>query len=295
MDSRTPAGGPALFQYPMMRPNFMRPVLVQDTVPMGSRLPGPRGVITQVRTAYGMQFRPVDTVVDLHRRYGSVVEFGMRPFRYTIVYGDAANKLILADRADAFTWAEAFAMLAPVDGETALVVSDGDVHKRRRRLVQPAFHTKRINGYLDLMTEEIDRALDAWTPGREFRAYDELRTSVRRIVVRSLFGEDLRERADEIGDVLEPALQFVDQSLLNQQLKLDVPGTAWHRCTTARAKTDAIVDAELARRRARDDLGTGNDILAMLLSTVDEDGTPGLTDQEIRDQVVSLIAAGYHT
>ena len=262
---------------------------------MASRLPGPRGPIPQLRTAYGMQFRPVETVVDLHRRYGKIVQFGMRPFRYTIVYGDAANKLILADRSDAFTWAEAFAMLAPVDGETALVVSDGDIHKRRRRLVQPAFHTKRINGYVDLMVEEVDRTLDGWTVGRELQAYDELRKSVRRIVVRALFGNELRERADEIGGVLEPALQFVDQSLLNQQVKLDIPGTAWHRCRAARAKTDAIVDAELARRRATSEPGAGDDILAMLLSTIDEDGSPGLTDAEIRDQVVSLIAAGYHT
>src|SRR3954452_2773956 len=279
----------------MMRPNFMGPVLVQDTVPMGSRLPGPRGVIAQVRTAYGMQFRPVETVVDLHRRYGSIVEFGMRPFRYTIVYGDTANKLILADRADAFTCAGELALLAPVDGDTALVVSDGDTHKRRRRLVQPAFHTKRINGYIDLMVEEVDRTLEQWTPGRKLLAYDELRKSVRRVVVRALFGDDLRGRADEIGDVLEPALQFVDQSLLNQQLKIDVPGTAWHRCKRARAATDAIVDAELARRRATDDPGDGDDILAMLLSTIDDDGAPGLSDAEIRDQVVGLIAAGYHT
>ena len=262
---------------------------------MASRLPGPRGPLPFLRTAYGMQFRPVDTVVDLHERYGPIVEFGMRPFRYTIVYGDVANKLILADRADAFTWAEAFAMLAPVDGETALVVSDGDVHKRRRRLVQPAFHTKRINGYVDLMVEEVDRTLDGWTVGRELRAYEALRKSVRRIVVRALFGDELRERADEIGDVLEPALQFVDQSLLNQQFKVAVPGTAWHKCKRARADTDAIVDAELARRRAAADPAAGDDILAMLLSTVDEDGSPGLSDAEIRDQVVSLIAAGYHT
>ena len=262
---------------------------------MASRLPGPRGPIAQLRTGYGMQFRPVDTVVDLHRRYGPIVQFGLRPFQYTIVYGDTANRLILADRAEAFTWAEAFAMLAPVDGQTALVVSDGEVHKRRRRLVQPAFHTRRINGYVDLMVEEVDRTLDGWTAGRELRAYDELRKSVRRIVVRALFGDELRERADEIGDVLEPALQFVDRSLLNQQLKLDLPGTAWRKCTTARARTDAIVDAELARRRAADEPDEGNDILAMLLSTVDDDGAPGLTDQEIRDQVVSLIAAGYHT
>jgi cytochrome P450 len=244
---------------------------------------------------FGVQRRPTETVEALQQRYGNVVRFGYRPFRYTVLFGPEANKLILADHADAFTWREAFAMLEPVDGPTALVVSDGDEHKRRRRLVQPAFHTKRINGYVDLMVEEVDRTLATWAPGRELRASDELRRSVRRIVVRALFGDELRERADEIGDVLEPALDFVDQPLLQQQLKVDLPWTAWHRCKTARAGTDRIVDAELLRRRATDDPGAGGDILAMLLSTVDEDGSPGLSDGEIRDQVVSLIAAGYHT
>src|SRR3954454_10892845 len=176
----------------MIRPNFMTPVLLQEAGTMASRLPGPRGPLPQLRTAYGMQFRPVETVVDLHRRYGRIVEFGMRPFRYTIVYGDEANKMILADRADAFTWAEAFAMLAPVDGDTALVVSDGDTHKRRRRLVQPAFHTKRINGYIDLMVEEVDRTLEQWAPGRELLAYDEPRKSVHRVVVRGAKGDDFQ-------------------------------------------------------------------------------------------------------
>ena len=262
---------------------------------MASRLPGPIGGLQQLRVALGVQRRPTETVERLHARYGNVVRFGYRPFRYVVLFGADANKLILADRVDAFTWREAFAMLEPVDGATALVMSDGDEHKRRRRLVQPAFHTKRINSYVDLMVEEVDRTFATWTAGREVRAYDDLRKSVRRIVVRALFGEDLRERADEIGDVLEPALEFVDRPLLQQQLKIDLPWTAWHRCKTARAATDRIVDAELARRRATDDPGAGNDILAMLLSTLDEDGSPGLSDDEIRDQVVSLIAAGYHT
>src|SRR2546423_1409853 len=277
----------------MTRPNFMSLVLVHEALDMASRLPGPIGGLQQLRVALGVQRRPTETVEKLHMRYGNVVRFGYRPFRYVVLFGADANKLILADRVEAFTWREAFAMLEPVDGPTALVMSDGDEHKRRRRLVQPAFHTKRINGYVDLMVEEVDRTLATWTAGREVRAYDDLRKSVRRIVVRALFGEGLRERADEIGDVLEPALEFVDRPLLQQQLKVDLPWTAWHRCKTARATTDRIVDAELARRRATDDPGAGTDILAMLLSTLDEDGSPGLSDDEIRDQVVSLIAAGY--
>jgi cytochrome P450 len=160
--------------------------------------------------------------------------------------------------------------------------------------VQPAFHTKRINGYLDLMIEEVDRAIDTWTVGRELQAYDELRRTVRRIVVRALFGDALRGRADEIGDTLEPALAFVNNGLTGQ-IRIDLPWTGYHRCKVARARTDDIVDAELARRRAMSDPGAGDDILAMLLSAVDVDGSPGLSDHEIRDQVVSLIAAGYDT
>src|SRR6266404_3966065 len=154
----------------MTRPNFMSLVLLHEALDMASRLPGPRGPIAQAQTGVGLQWRPAETLESLYERYGPVVQFGVRPLKFVALFGADANKLILADRADAFRWRDAFEMLVPVDGETALVVSDGEVHKRRRRLVQPAFHTKRINSYLDLMVEEVDRSLDAWTPGRELRA-----------------------------------------------------------------------------------------------------------------------------
>ncbi|MEY2571115.1 MAG: hypothetical protein QOE63_1465, partial [Acidimicrobiaceae bacterium] len=217
--------------------------------------------------------------------------------RFVLVFGAEANKLLLADRPEAFLWGPALKLLEAVDGPTALVVSDGDEHKRRRRLVQPAFHARRIQGYVDLMVDEVDRTLDGWTPGRELDAFVDMRRTIRRIVVRALFGEDLREQADAIGDVLEPALDYVNQSVLRQQLKLDLPGTRWRRCKRARAGTDAIIDREIARRRAAGIDGDQDrgDILATLLSTRDDDGRPGLSDSEIRDQVVSLVAAGYDT
>ena len=260
-------------------------------------LPGPRSPAAAVRTAVGMQRRPSEQLLTLHDTYGPVCEFGRGPLRFVLLFGADANRLILADRADAFLWGPALKLLEAVDGPTALVLSDGEDHKRRRRLVQPAFHARRIQGYVDLMVSEVDRTLDGWTTGREVDAFVELRRTIRRVVVRALFGEDLRERADEIGDVLEPALDYVNRPLLRQQVKLDLPGTSWRRCKRARASTDAIIDREIARRRAA---GTDRDqdrgdILATLLSTRDEDGQPGLSDAEIRDQVVSLVAAGYDT
>jgi cytochrome P450 len=112
--------------------------------------------------------------------------------------------------------------------------------------------------------------------------------------VRALFGDTLSARADELGEALVAAIDFVNRPI-SLQVKLDLPGTGWHRAKAARDRADAIVNAEIARRRGapgRDDSG---DVLDMLLAATDDTGRPGLSDVEIRDQVVSLVAAGYDT
>ena len=91
------------------------------------------------------------------------------------LFGLEANEHVLGSNAANFEWAPAFRLLEVVDGPTALVMSDGADHKRRRRLVQPAFSMKRIDAHLGVIVEEVDRALDGWTPGRRFRAHDQLR------------------------------------------------------------------------------------------------------------------------
>src|SRR4051794_14883953 len=138
----------------------------------------------------------------LYERYGDVVVFGVRPFKFVALFGPDANRYILADHPENFRWREALKALIPIDGDTALVVSDGPEHKRRRRLVQPAFSVANINGYARVMVDEADAGLASWTPGRTLDAFTELRTVIRRIAVRSLFGDTLRARADELGDAL---------------------------------------------------------------------------------------------
>ena len=106
------------------------------------------------------------TLDRLHRVYGPVVDFGYRiPIRVVCLFGPEANQHLLADNADNFLWADAFRLLEVVDGPTALVLSDGVEHRRRRRLVQPAFGVKRVDAHLDLVVAELDRTLAGWRPG----------------------------------------------------------------------------------------------------------------------------------
>ncbi len=254
-----------------------------------SRIPGP-GLFGNVPIGASMLRNPADTLLRLQRRYGNVVTFGKGPLAYTCLFGPDANRYLLSERPDNFTWREAIKGLVVVDGDTALVVTDGPEHDRRRRLVQPAFATRAIRSYGEVMDEEANRTIDRWRGGDEVDLYDEWRRCIRRIAIRTLFGDTLGDRAEDFGDSLAAALDYVNRPL---SMTVQWHGPAYRRAVRSRDRADAIVNAEIARRRALPP--SDEDLLDRLLNATDEEGGPALTDVEVRDQVVSLIAAGYDT
>lgn len=255
-----------------------------------ARLPGP-GLVETARLLPAAARAPFATLEELHRRHGDVVAVGLGPVAYVCLFGPEAHRLVMADRPDAFRWGEAFEPLVAVNGRTALVVSDGPEQRRRRQLVQPAFGIKRIEGYLPIVLDEAGRVIDGWTPGSATDVIADLRHAVRRIVVRALFGDGLRHRADEIGEHLEVAIAYVNRSPITR-FDHDWPGLPYRRAMAARRAVDAIVYAEIEARRAHPT--DADDVLSALVAA-QEDGEQPLTDEEVRDQVISLIAAGYDT
>jgi cytochrome P450 len=232
------------------------------------------------------------TMFTLRDRYGPVVDFGYGSNRAVLVTGVEANEHVLSTHADCFEWGEAMQALVAVDGPTALVVSDGDDHKRRRRLVQPAFSIKRVDAHLGLVVSEIDRMLSSWRPGSTVAAADQLFTTIGRIVVRALFGEELGAEADRFGELLDPGLRYV-QKLPQLRFEHDLKINPYARVQRSNRAADQIVLAEVARRRAAGiDADAHPDSLTALLAGVDGES---LTDEELVDQVRSLMAAGFHT
>jgi cytochrome P450 len=230
-----------------------------------------------------MAVRPFDEIERLHATYGEVVGFGYGPMRFVLLCGPEANEWLLNQEPDALTWGEAMKTLEVVDGPTALVVTDGEEHKRRRRVVQPAFAVRRIDSYRSIMDEELAAAVSSWAPGSEVDAYESFRAAIRRVTLRSLFGDEFATTAaDLIGVVLDPALHFVDRPIASQ-IRF---GPLYQRARRAREQADEVVRAEIARRR--DSEVERTDVLAWLLDSE-------LSEQEVLDQVVSLIAAGYGT
>ena len=234
----------------------------------------------------------VGVMQEVHERHGPVVDLGYGSSRMVLVFGAEANEHVISKAADCFEWGEAMQGLVAVDGPTALVVSDGDDHKRRRRLVQPAFSIKRVDAHLGLVVAEVDRALEAWQPGVQLDAADSLREAIRRIVVRALFGEQLGAEADRFGELLEPGLRYV-QRIPQQRFEHDLKVNPYARVQRSNRAADALVLEEVARRRAAGiDEDAHPDTLTALLAGVDGET---LTDEELVDQVRSLMAAGFDT
>ncbi|GLZ34060.1 putative cytochrome P450 139 [Lentzea sp. NBRC 105346] len=235
-----------------------------------------------------VRFRQADVLAALHRRFGPVVRLGP----YTYLLGPEANRFVFAN-AQLFRVEEAFQALVPVDGPTSLIVSDGEDHRRRRRLVQPALHHRQIAGYVKVMADNADATIDAWRPGQVVDVYQEFRAAIRRSTIQSLFGRRLAGDAEFFGTELQALLDLIDRNppVVAWLRRLRTP--TWRRAMAARARVDARIYAEIARVRAGEGDADDN-VLSTLVHGRDEDGC-ALSDLEIRDQAVTLIAAGYET
>ncbi|SER97252.1 hypothetical protein SAMN05216188_118159 [Lentzea xinjiangensis] len=228
-----------------------------------------------------VRFRQADLLAGLYRRFGPVVRVGP----YTYLLGPEANRFVFA-HAELFEVERAFQSLVPVDGPTSLIVSDGEDHQRRRRLVQPALAHRQIAGYVPVMRANAEAAVEAWRPGAVVDVYQEFRRAIRRSTIHALFGEELARDSDFFGAHLQVLINLIDRNPAVVTWLRRTKAPAWRNAMRARRAVDARV------YRAIEEARQGAMASGVLTSLVQSDG---LSDLEVRDQVVTLIAAGYET
>ncbi|WP_019695405.1 cytochrome P450, partial [Mycobacterium avium] len=236
-----------------------------------------------------MRYRPGEALLALYRRRGPVIDAGAGRHGYTLLLGAEANKFVFAN-ADAFSWRATFENLALVDGPTALIVSDGDDHRRRRSVVAPGLRHRQIQDYVTTMVSCIDRVIDGWRPGQRLDVYQHCRAAVRRSTAESLFGPRLAVHSDALGEHLQPLLDLTHQppQLVGLQRRINAP--AWRRAMAARQRINNLVDTLIADARAAPN--PNDHMLTMLIDGRGDEGYT-LSDNEIRDAIVSLVTAGY--
>lgn len=254
---------------------------------------GPRGPRASLRAARALLTEPCSALDALSAEHGRTFEIGLGPQRLLVV-GDADLAGEVVPAVENFRWRTAFRNLRIITGPTSLLVSDGEDHRRRRRHAQPAFALRRLEGWKPLVVRETDALVDRLPAGAGLDLQPLVRQLVLRIVTRVLFGEHLAGRADAIGDALAPGIAYATQPAL-RQLPHPFPVGRRHAARRARAATDRLIDAEIARRRAGP-VGNGDDVLdAVLAEQAASPDRSSPDDQEIRDLVASLIGAGTDT
>ena len=176
------------------------------------------------------------------------------------------------------------AVLEPFAGPSSLLVLDGPEHVRARRLVLPAFHGDRMRACAPMVAELAAAELDAWPRGRALRTHERMQALTLEVMLRVVLGARgdaaaLREAIVDALALVRSAPRLVAMSVLGR----DAP------FRRAVARVDALLFELIAERCAAE-----GSILALLLSARDDDGRPA-TDEEVRDQLVTLLAAGHET
>ncbi len=176
-----------------------------------------------------------------------------------------------------------------------LVTSEGEVHHRQRRLSQPAFHRQRLLGYGASMVELSARYRDSLRDGEERDMHVEMMRLTLAVVGKTLFGADIEGDAFEIGEALGDFIRSFNFMLLPFYEYFEkLPLGPIRRVTNARNRLDRIIYRLVSQRRqsGRDH----GDLLSMLMAATDsESDGSGMSDEQLRDECVTLLLAGHET
>ena len=228
------------------------------------------------------------------REYGDLPYFRLASFNvYLLNHPELVREVLVTQQAN-FIKSRALQRARILLGE-GLLTSEGDFHKRQRRLVQPAFHRERLAAYAAVMSDYAARVRDRWTDGSTLDVSAEMMHLTLAVVGKTLFSADVESEATEIGDALTTVLKMFRLLMLPFSEYLEkLPLPSMRRFDKARTRLDTTIYGLIhERRKSGHDAG---DLLSMLLLAQDEEGDGGgMTDQQVRDEALTLFLAGHET
>lgn len=258
--------------------------------------PGPRSPVA-IQTWQWLN-KPIEFMQRLRARYGDV---------FTIRLATSGNVILISNPAiirEVFTTpgedaraGEVAALLKPLVGKGSLLLLDGAQHLRHRKMVLPPFHGERMRFYTNTMQAVAERALAALPVGAPVTLRPVMQQITLHIILRTVFGmqadDEVQGLEGHLLRLLDTAASPLSSLLLVPLFQLDFPLSPWRRFVDKRAQLDAAIYDVIRKRRAQPQLDS-DDVLGLMLQARDEQGLP-LTDEEVRDELVTLVVAGHET
>jgi cytochrome P450 len=240
---------------------------------------------------------PLRALTKLRDELGGVVRVPLGPIRlFFLSDPDAIQRVLLENQANYSKRTRDYEAMKPVLGE-GLLTSDGALWQRQRRTIQPAFHHTVLDRFADLITRETEETLRSWRPaaarGEALDLAREMSRLALTIVGKALFGVDLSTGADALG----PAVTLLNQHIAEDAARIFelphwVPTARNRKFRNAKRTVDLQFVAEASDRPPH---GDGPDLIGMLRRARDPETGEAMSERQLRDEIVTMMAAGHET
>lgn len=231
-------------------------------------------------------------LLDLRDTYGPASSFYLNGQLFIGMFSPAMVHEVTVAQQSAFVKGVGFERMRKVLG-TGLLTNEEPIHLRHRRMMQPPFHKSRLDGYARQMSDLSRSAVDSWPSGGTISMAPEMMRLTLLIVARTLFGTDADRHTERIAHSMEIAIDRIERTMLPGLDRLDgIPLPYWRKFKEASDELAEIAEDLIHERRASSI--EGDDLLGLLLALRDEDGT-AFTDEEVRDEALTLILSGHET
>lgn len=271
----------------------------QHSLPPGPALP-------RFLQLFHWVFRPIPFMEECRSRYGDWFTLRLRK-RLTFVFTSdpEAIRQVFAGDPHQLRAGAANVVLKPLLGEHSLLLLDGDSHAEERKLMMPPFHGERMHAYGEIMRKVSDRSLQCWPEQEPFPIHPKMQAITLDVILKTVLGLSENETYRRLHELLTRLLSITTRPL---RLLMVGPGgevrysgfqsalgrfSPWGQAVQIMREVDKILFAEIARRRKLTEEGR-EDVLTMLIGARDEDGR-AMTDQELRDEMMTLLVAGHET
>jgi len=244
-------------------------------------------------------FRPLDFLEECDREYGDMFKVNLMGLpSFTVVSNPQAIEEILSVDAKKFDAGRTNSLAANLLGENSLVLLDGLPHRRQRKLMMPPFHGEKVKSYAEIICQITDKVAQQWQSKQTFVAQKAMQDITLETIMHVVFG---LSEGDRYRQIKPPLIEYIDQT--DSPLKASVvfvplfqqdwgEWSPWGKVVRRKRKIYSLLQEEIDERRAEQK--SGNDVLSLMMSAHDESGA-GLSDIELKDQMMTLLVAGHET
>ena len=245
-------------------------------------------------------FYPLNYLEDYQKKYGDIFAVGSPENPFVYVSDPQAIQIIFKGDKDLFTSGGGDGgFISMLLGDNSILFLQGQKHQRERKLLMPPFHGTRLDVYAQLICQITQEVTQNLTVNQSFFVRQVMQEITLKVILQAVFGLYSGPRYEKLQQLLGSMLEFFNSPansaiIFFRFLQKDLGNwTPWGKFLRTKAQVDELLYAEIRERRQHHQYA-GNDILTLLMQATDEAGNP-MTDEELHDELMTLLIAGHET